>query len=320
MPFSRRAVLQAARDFALLGALLKSGLTEAAAEDLPLFSDPTPFNDDFVLELARARAKKPFVEEKIAMPPGLDNLTYDQYRDIRFNPEKSIWRGQPHGFSFDLFHSGFYYTSPVDIFVVTDGEQAKLNYVPDLFTFGPLVQRPKGDVDLHYAGFRLRYPINSKDYNDEFCVFQGASYFRAIGKGHLYGLSARGLAIATGQPNGEEFPFFRSFWIRTPTPDAVSVVVWALLDSPSATGAYRFTIKPGAATQMDVEMTIFPRRDLEHVGIAPLTSMFLYDAMNHVAFDDYRPAVCDSDGLMMLTGAGEYLWRPLAHRGAIVVE
>ena len=130
----------------------------------------------------------------------------------------------------------------------------------------PGATSPTGEVDLHYAGFRLRYPINSKDYIDEFCVFQGASYFRAIGKGHLYGLSARGLAIDTGQPNGEEFPFFRSFWIRTPTPDADTVVVWALLDSPSATGAYRFTIKPGDATQMDVEMTMFPRRDLEHVG------------------------------------------------------
>ena len=78
-------------------------------------------------------------------------------------PTSRSGRDEPHGFTFDLFHPGFYYTSPVDIFVVTDSEQAKLNYVPDLFTFGPLVQRPSGDVDLHYAGFRLRYPINSKD-------------------------------------------------------------------------------------------------------------------------------------------------------------
>ncbi|MGE0237397.1 MAG: glucan biosynthesis protein [Parvibaculaceae bacterium] len=320
MNLTRRGVLNTLQGLAALGIASRTGLIDAAAQEIELLAKAEAFSDDYVIELARARAKKPFVEEKITLPPGFDNLTYDQYRDIRFNPEKSIWRGQPHGFSFDLFHSGFYYTSPVDIFIVNDGEQAKLNYVPDLFTFGPLVQRPKGDVDLHYAGFRLRYPINSKDYNDEFCVFQGASYFRAIGKGHLYGLSARGLAIDTGQPNGEEFPFFRSFWIRTPTPDAVSVVVWALLDSPSATGAYRFTIKPGATTQMDVEMTIFPRRDLEHFGIAPLTSMFLYDAMNHAAFDDYRPAVCDSDGLMMLTGAGEYLWRALANPKTLQVS
>jgi glucans biosynthesis protein len=208
MSVTRRGMLNMLQGLAVLGAASKTGLLEASAQTIELLGKSEAFTDDYVLELARARAKKPFVEEKIQLPPGLDNLTYDQYRDIRFNPEKSIWRGQPHGFSVDLFHSGFYYTSPVDIFIVDNGEQAKLNYVPDLFTFGPLVQQPKGDMDLHYAGFRLRYPINSKDYNDEFCVFQGASYFRAIGKGHLYGLSARGLAIDTGQPNGEEFPFF----------------------------------------------------------------------------------------------------------------
>ena len=126
MSVTRRGVLNTLQGLAILGIASRTGLLEAAAQDVALLAKSEPFSDDFVLELARARAKKPFVEEKITMPPGLDNLTYDQYRDIRFNPEKSIWKGQPHGFSFDLFHSGFYYTSPVDIFVVNDGEQAKL--------------------------------------------------------------------------------------------------------------------------------------------------------------------------------------------------
>lgn len=317
---SRRALLHAARDLALLAVALKSGLGDAAAQEIELFSAGVPFNDDFVLETARVLARKPFVGEKIALPPGLDKLTYDQYRDIRFNPDRSLWKGEKHGFSFDLFHSGFYYTSPVDIYVVAGGEQAKLNYVPELFTFGPLVPKPTGAVDLHYSGFRLRYPINTRDYFDEFCVFQGASYFRAVGKGHVYGLSARGLAIDTGQPNGEEFPFFRAFWLKKPLDDAAAIVVHALLESPSATGAYRFTIRPGAATQMDVEMTIFPRRDLNHFGIAPLTSMYLFDAMSHAAFDDYRPAVHDSNGLMMMTGAGEWLWRPLANPKSLQIS
>src|SRR5689334_9774248 len=130
---SRRAFLHAASHIAVLSLALKSGLLDAAAQDIDLFSEGAPFNDDYVLETARALAKKPFVEEKIAMPPGLDKMTYDQYRDIRFNPDKSLWKGEKHGFSFDLFHSGFYFTSPVDIYVVADGEQAKLNYVPDLF-------------------------------------------------------------------------------------------------------------------------------------------------------------------------------------------
>ena len=145
---------------------------------------------------------------------------------------------------------------------------------------------------MHYAGLRLRFPINSKEYNDEFVVFQGASYFRGVGKALLYGLSARGLAIDTGQPKGEEFPMFRAFWVRKPDPAATTVVVEALLDSPSVTGAYKFSIKPGDDTQMDVELVLFPRRDMKHVGIAPMTSMFLLDALSRPV-EDFRPAVHD---------------------------
>lgn len=313
MTLSRRAMLKSLQGLLALAASGGISLSEALAQTPEMFGTASAFPDDFVQSLARELAKKPFVEEKIALPPGLDKLTYDQYRDIRFDTKKSFWRGQKHGFSFDLFHSGFYFTSPVDIYVVTDGQQAKLNYVPDLFTFGPLVKKPDGLADLHYAGFRLRYPLNNKDVFDEFAVFQGASYFRGVGRDQLYGLSARGLAVDTGQPNGEEFPFFRAFWIKQPDDKAAAVVVDALLDSQSITGSYRFTIKPGAPTQMDIEVQLFPRRDIEHIGIAPLTSMYLFDSMGRAPFENYRPAVHDSHGLMMLTGAGEWLWRPLAN-------
>ena len=315
MNVTRRGILESAGRLAAVSAALRSGLMPALADQPDLYEPSSAFSGDFVQNLAKDLAAKPYVDEKIALPKGFDALTYDQYRDIRFNPEKSIWRGAGHGFTFDVFHSGFYFTKPVDIYVVDGDQQAKLKYNPDLFVFGPKVAKPDGTTDLHYAGLRLRYPINSKDVQDEFAVFQGASYFRAVGKGLLYGLSARGLAIDTGQPSGEEFPFFRAFWVKKPEAPAGIVVVEALLDSPSVTGAYRFSIKPGEDTQMDVEMTLFPRRDLDHAGIAPLTSMFLFDAMGRTV-EDYRSAVCDSDGLMMLTGAGEWLWRPLAnHKG-----
>ena len=51
-------------------------------------------------------------------------------------------------------------------------------------------------------------------------VFLGASYFRALGAGQHYGLSARGLAIDTVGGQGEEFPRFAEFWIvdLRPTP------------------------------------------------------------------------------------------------------
>jgi glucans biosynthesis protein len=253
------------------------------------------------------------------MPPGWENLTYDQYRDIRFNPDMSFWKGEPHKFSFDVFHSGFLFTAPVDIHVVENGQAARLRYAPELFNYGPLAPKPDPNVDIHYAGLRLRFPINSPDYNDEFLVFQGASYFRGVAKGLLYGLSARGLAVDTGQPKGEEFPMFRAFWVRHPDPAATSIVVEALLDSPSITGAYKFSIQPGDSTKMDVEATLYPRRDLDHVGIAPMTSMFLFDPLGRVV-DDFRPSVHDSDGLMMQTGAGEWLWRPLCNHKTLQVS
>lgn len=319
MDTSRREFLGQAAKLAALAAALTSGVFPGAAAAEDLYGPFTEFRDDFVRNLAHDLAEKPFVDEKIEMPADFEVTTYDQYRDIRFNPERSVWKGEDHKFSFDLFHSGFLFTKPVDIYVVQDSQQAKLNYDPSLFIFGPKVKPPDGKTDLHYAGFRLRYPINNPDVNDEFLVFQGASYFRAVGKGLLYGLSARGLAVNTGQPSGEEFPFFRAFWIRKPQAQTGVIVVEALLDSPSVTGAYRFSIKPGDDTQMDVEMTLFPRTDMAHVGIAPLTSMFLFNAMERPV-EDYRNAVHDSDGLMMLTGTGEWLWRPLANPKALQVS
>lgn len=319
MNYTRRQIIGSAAKLAAVSAAMRSAILPALAQAPDLYEESQEFRDDFVRNLAQEMAGKPYVDEKIELPAGFDALTYDQYRDIRFNTDRSIWKGEEHGFSFDMFHSGFLFTKPVDIHVIEGNRQAKLKYDPNLFVFGPQVAAPDGKVDLHYAGLRLRHPINTKDVNDEFLVFQGASYFRAVGKGLLYGLSARGIAIDTGQPSGEEFPFFRAFWVKKPEATTGIIVIDALLDSPSITGAYRFTIKPGVDTQMDVEVTLYPRRDLSHVGIAPLTSMFLLNAMGRPV-EDYRTAVHDSDGLMMLTGTGEWLWRPLANPKALQVS
>jgi glucans biosynthesis protein len=148
---------------------------------------------------------------------------------------------------------------------------------------------------------------------DEFVVFQGATYFRGVGRGQSYGISARGLAIATGEPQGEEFPYFSKFWVERPASGQMDLVVHALMDSPSVTGAYRFTITPGESTVMDVTLTLFPRSPITAIGIAPLTSMFLFDQTNRRGYDDFRNAVHDSDGLQILNGAGELIWRPLAN-------
>ena len=189
----------------------------------------------------------------------------------------------------------------------------------DKFAYGPDVPAVAAGELGGYSGFRVRAPINAAGYFDEFLVFQGASYFRAVAKGQVYGLSARGLAVRTARAEREEFPYFTDFWIERPPEGATAIVIHALLQSPSVVGAYTFKAKPGEETLIDVDAALFPRVDLTAFGIAPLTSMFLFDSSNRLRFDDYRDAVHDSDGLQILNGRGERLSdqraTPLGGRG-----
>ncbi len=129
-------------------------------------------------------------------------------------------------------------------------------------------------------------------------MFLGASYFRVLGRGQSYGASARGLAINVATTGGEEFPYFSDFWLVRPLPQQRTLTIFALLDSPSLTGAYRFEIRPGATTDVEVTATLYARKNVEKLGVAPLTSMFLFGEEHRRQFDDYRPEVHDSDGLL----------------------
>ena len=228
---------------------------------------------------------------------------------IRFLPDHALWRADRLPFQLQFFHRGFYYANRVDIFEVKDGLATPIIYSPEMFSFG---DQPAPDVkNLGFAGFRIHGPINRPDYFDEIGVFLGASYFRAVAKGQDYGLSARGLSINTADPKGEEFPNFRTFWVERPAKGATSIVVHALLDSESAAAAYRFTIRPGETTIYDIEVTLFPRVQIEQIGLASLTSMYFFGANDRGGVDDFRPEVHDSDGLAIQNGRGEQIWRPL---------
>jgi glucans biosynthesis protein len=260
--------------------------------------------------MARALAAKPYQAPDDKLPESLTKIDYDAYRAIRFKPERALWRDKNLPFQAQFFHRGFFYTSRIDLFEVVDGQAAKIPYRADDFSFGDTPPPTQG-IDLGFAGFRLHAPINRPDYYDEVCVFLGASYFRAVAKGQVYGLSARGLSINTGQAAGEEFPQFKAFWIERPASNASSIVVHALLDSQSTAAAYRLTIRPGDTTIFDVEMAVYPRTELKYAGLAPMTSMFFFGPNDRNDVDDFRPSVHDSDGLTIDNGRGEKLWRPL---------
>ncbi len=284
-----------------------SRLEGAGVDDL----DAPLFSHEALVEHARSLAQRDHEPPPPMADPKL-RMNYDQYRSIAFDRAQAIWKDTGAPFQLELFHPGFIFNVPVEIALVEDGVATPLQFSPDQFTYGGTAVPPEND-GLGFSGFRAHAPINDPKRWDEFAVFQGATYFRGVGRGQSYGLSARGLAIATGAPRGEEFPYFRKFWIEKPEPGAMSMVVHALMDSPSVTGAYRFVITPGESTVMDVDMTLFPRNELDSVGVAPLTSMFLFDQTNRWGFDDFRNAVHDSDGLQILNGGGEQIWRPLAN-------
>src|SRR5438552_12911664 len=229
--------------FARAGGFLNRRHFLQAAASLPVFSgagglippaqaDPVAFDPSAVRQMARDAASKPFKAPDSKLPDNLKDLDYDHYRAIRFLPEHALWRGEKLPFEVQFFHRGFFYANRVDIYEVANGQATRIAYQPDSFSFGD-TPPPNPGADLGFAGFRLHTPINRPDYHDEVCVFLGASYFRAVAKGELYGLSARGLSINTGETKGEEFPVFKAFWIEKPAPNATAIVVHALLDSES---------------------------------------------------------------------------------------
>jgi glucans biosynthesis protein len=288
---------------------LIAGATADPSSDKP--SDKAPFEAGRVRALARELAAAPYKAGDTKLPPELADMKYDGYRQIRFVPDRALWRSQKLPFETQFFHRGSLYKDRVEIFEVAGGTARPIPYSSDMFTQADAAMPNRGD--LGFAGFRLHAPMNRPDYYDEVCAFLGASYFRAVAKNQVYGLSARGLALKTADRGGEEFPGFRAFWLERPDPRAASIVVHALLDSVSAAAAYRFTIRPGETTVFDVEMALYPRVDLEQPGIAPLTSMFYFAPHDRDGTDDFRPAVHDSDGLAIRTGSDERLWRPLSN-------
>jgi len=263
---------------------------------------------------AKILAGKAYVPRPTRVPEKLLKLTYDQHRDIRFNPSRSWGRADGLPFQMQFFHPGFIFDKTVQISELRGGVETPIAFSPQLFEYGTT---PVGNVpkDMGFSGFRLMYPLNAP--GDELGAFQGASYFRLLCQQAFYGLSARGLAVNTGEPEGEEFPVFEEFWVERPGPGAKEIVLFALLDGPSIAGAYRFTIRPGADTVAQVKAVLYARKPIKTLGLAPLTSMFWHGENTNANHGDFRPEVHDSDGLLVNHSGGEWLWRPLTNPAVI---
>ncbi|MEM8750846.1 MAG: glucan biosynthesis protein G [Pseudomonadota bacterium] len=321
MNLSRRSFLTA---LSLAGIPTSAGLsllsqaeaagTSSATASVPQvqLGEAKPFSREGLLSYVRELADKNY-QAPSKVPQDWINLTYDQYRAINFRPGNGLWHDTVRPFEVEFFAPGLYFPSPVAVHTVEDGMSRPVLFDKNLFVMGDNVPNLSNGEGLGFAGLRVRANINAPDHKDEFLVFQGASYFRGVAKDQIYGLSARGLALKTGDAEGEEFPEFREFWVETPQAGDAQIRIHALMDSPSVAGLYTFDAKPGDSTDMSVSASLFPRVPLSHAGIAAQTSMFLFDDTNRNRFDDFREGVHDSDGLLVRNGAGETLWRPLGN-------
>lgn len=287
---------------------------------------PTPqpgavrFGYDDVVTQARLLGERPFDPGGLTIPSELSRLTYDSYREIRFRREKALWQESGSDFRLHPFHLGFLHNKPVQLHVVKNGNAIPIPFTTGLFEYGKVPVPKQLSPSLGFAGFAVTTTLNNPKVQDEVISFLGASYFRLIGRGHRYGLSARSLAIDVGGKQPEEFPFFRALWLEEPGADSLDLVIYALLDSPSVTGAFRYVVSPGRETSTTVTATILPRVDIPRIGIAPLTSMFLAGEGDLGHRTDFRPEVHDSDGLLMQTGSGDWIWRPIRNPGSLRIS
>jgi periplasmic glucans biosynthesis protein len=312
----RRALLKSAAVLAAGGwaadAALPAAGTHAAGGPASAKSPGQAFDYAWLKGQARKLAGAAYQTSQDALPPVMAKLSYDQYQSLRFRTDHALWGNLGLAFRLQFFHVGRSFTEPVHLFEIVDGQAREIVYDPAMFEFDKAGIDPKLMRDrAGFAGFRVQFVTNWKA---DVAAFLGASYFRAVGSDtRQYGLSARALAVDTAFPRPEEFPRFTSFWFERPAKDSGTLTLYALMDSPSIAGALRFQIAPGGTQIMDIDSALYPRKPIERLGVAPLTSMFFYGENDRRGANDWRPEIHDSDGLSMWTGAGEWIWRPLTN-------
>ena len=302
--FSRRQLFGAA------AAASTQFILPAAAQNESAPAPIASFSFDEVIRRAQELSAAPFDASAPKPPAPFDALDYDAWRDIRFKRDQAFLAGGNGGFRLETFHLGFLYGRAVTINTIRDGIATPIPYAPALFDFGRVKNDKPLPVNTGFAGFRLLFPLNDPHVHDEAISFLGASYFRFLGRDQQYGLSARGLCVEAGTSK-ESFPFFREFWITTPTSGNNQIMIFALLDSEATTGAYKFTLNVGPESVIEIDATLFPRRSGIKLGFAPLTSMFLSGENDRRVRDGFRNELHDSDGLLIHGSAGEWLWRPI---------
>ncbi len=285
-------------------ALLASLLTSCATVDAMRRVDVDfQYVSDIAADLAQKRYREP-----APLPDILRNLSYDEYQKIRYNNNKYLWRDEGLPFAAGFFHLGYLYKDGVKVHEFTPTHEQLIRYLPAFFEFDDKALESALPSTLEYAGFRVSTNLQNGQNYAEFVSFLGATYFRAVGYGHRYGVSARGIAVNSGLSEPEEFPRFTEIWLGKPLGNSRELTVYALLEGPSLTGAYQFILKPGEETVIEVKERLFMRESVKSFGVAPFTSMYWRGENRRSPETDYRPEVHDSDGVMIMEKDSDPVW------------
>ncbi len=296
----------------ILGTLpwsLAYGAAQKAQSDALLFGSPHPFSYERLRQHAKKLANSKYRPVTRPAPDIVRSINFDVAQKIRFRPECALWANGPGPYPVRFFSLRDTVPEPVHINVISGNTARPLLYNPRYFDWNSTGLDKTLPHDAGFSGFRV---MNARDTERDWLAFQGASYFRASGTDDQYGLSARGIAVNTAASTREEFPVFTAFWLTEGTAPDGPVTIYALLEGPSLTGAYKIEAHRAKGEVMDIHAELFARSDIERLGVAPLTSMYWYSEANRLRGDDWRPEVHDSDGLALWTGSGERIWRPLS--------
>jgi glucans biosynthesis protein len=293
-------------------------LAQDANSQAALMADGAPFEREKLIAYARDLAKRAYVAPNPALPDGFRDLNFEAYLNIKNRRERAVWSENARGFLIEPLHRGFIYQAPVSVAVVEGGLVRKIVYNASSFDFGRLTPPPPNVADMGFSGFRVLSAVG-EGAPREIALFQGASFIRGKARGQTFGSISRSLSLKTADPRGEEFPFFRAFWIEQPTRDD-TLVIHALLDSESVAGVYTFTMRVSDVTLIDTEAVVFPRVPLDSFGIAGMQGTFFLGFTERRIADDYRPQVADATGLQLVAGNGEWIWRPLANPKALQIS
>jgi glucans biosynthesis protein len=296
------------RRFLLAGLSAAAALPAFAAAPPPglRFGEGRPFSYAKLKGYAQKLSSAPYAAPPPPPSALLARIDYDSVQKIRFRPEAALWRNEA-TYPVYFFHLANYAATPVTVYAVKDGMARQILYHPEYFDYAGSKIDPGPLAHLGFAGFRV---MDSPQSRTDWLAFQGASYFRSAGQDGQYGASARGIAVNTALATEEEFPRFSQFWLEENGP---VVSIYALLEGPSLTGAYKFDAMKHQGVVMDVHCDLFFRADISRLGVAPLTSMYWYGENMREKAADWRPEIHDSDGLAIWNGAGERLWRPLVN-------